>query len=271
MAAGELHAREHEGGAAVGGGADLEQAQRIGHHRRCEHLFDGHLLAVPGIGVGHPGPGVLDLHRREVVLGGPEQLHAPTCVQREVRGVGGTEKVEAQPVGVVAPLAPDRCEETLGGGVGPDHESDVAQAGQDLGARRRDGGGTRRARRVGARDAGARPAQRLGEGGTRDEPRVSVADGVGPRHELDVGPRHPGIGEHGARRRQPVLDEVASPLPPRVHADPEDGHAAVVRHLRPPIRPSPAAISTPGTRARRPRRARRSRARPRCPPSGRRR
>ena len=266
VAAGEVHARQHDGGAAVGGGADLHQAQGVGDHRRRQHLVGAHLLAVPGVRVGRPGAGVLHLHRREVVLGGAEELHAPAGVEGEVGGVGGTHQMEAQPVGVVAAFAPDRSEESLGGGVGADHEGDVAQAGQDLGAGRGDGGGARRARRVGTRHACPGPAERLGEGGTGDEPGIAVADGVGTGHELDVGPRHAGVGEGVARRGQPVLDEVAAPLAPGVHAHPEDGHAAVVRHPRLPIRPSPAAISTPGTRGRRPRRARPRRARPRCPP-----
>ena len=160
---------KHDGRAPVGGGADLQQAQGIGHHGRGQHLLGGHLLAVAGVGVGRPGPGVLDLHRGEVVLGGAEELHAPPGVEGEVGGVGGTEEMEAQPVRVVATLAAHRGEEPLGRGVGPDHEGDVAQPGQDLGPCRRDGRGARRARRVGTRHPGARPAEGLGEGGSGDE------------------------------------------------------------------------------------------------------
>ena len=212
------------------------QAQRVGHHGRGQHLLGAHLLAVAGVGVGRPGPGVLHLDRGEVVLGGAEELHAPAGVEGEVRGVGGTHEVEAQPVGVVAALAPDRGEEPLGRGVGPDHQRHVAQPGQDLGPRRGDGRGARRARRVGARHSGARPPEGLGEGRTRDEAGVAVADGVGARHELHVAPLHAGVGQRGARRGQPVLDEVATPLAPGVHAHPEHGHAAVVRHPSLPIR-----------------------------------
>ena len=89
VAPGELHAREHERGAAVGGGADLEQAQRVGHHGRGQHLVDGDLLAVAGVRVGQAVAGVLHLDLREVLLGGAEAVHAPAGVEREVGRVGG--------------------------------------------------------------------------------------------------------------------------------------------------------------------------------------
>src|SRR5690606_1403820 len=50
--AGELGRGEHDRRAAVGGGADVEQVQRVGHDRRGQHLLDGDLLAVAGVGVG---------------------------------------------------------------------------------------------------------------------------------------------------------------------------------------------------------------------------
>ena len=136
VAPGEVGADETIAAPAVRGGADLQEAQRIGHHRRRQHLVGGDLLAVAGVGVGQPVAGVLHLDGGEVVLGGAEELHAAAGVQGEVRRVGGPEKVEAQPVGIVLALAADRGEEALGGGVGPDHEGHVAQAGQDLGAGR---------------------------------------------------------------------------------------------------------------------------------------
>ncbi len=51
VAAGELHAGEDQGGPAVGGGADLEQPQGVGHHGGGQHLVGGDLLAVAGVGV----------------------------------------------------------------------------------------------------------------------------------------------------------------------------------------------------------------------------
>ncbi len=64
---GLLRRDQHDGGAAVGGGADVEQVQRIGDDRRVEHLLDRHLLAVPGPRVGQAVAGVLDLDGGEVL------------------------------------------------------------------------------------------------------------------------------------------------------------------------------------------------------------
>ena len=46
VAPGEVDGGEDEGRPAVGGGADLEEAQRVRHHGRGEDLVDGDLLAV---------------------------------------------------------------------------------------------------------------------------------------------------------------------------------------------------------------------------------
>ena len=146
-------------------------------------------------------------------------------------------QVEAQPVRVVLAITPaHRGEEALGRGVGADHQRDVAQSGQDL---RPGAGDGRRARGTGGVDArhpGPRPPERLGEGGPGHEAGVPVADGVGPRDELDVAPAQAGVGQGVAGRGQPVLDEGAAPLAPRVHARPEHGHPLVVApSLRPPV------------------------------------
>ena len=162
MAPGEVHAGQHDRRAAVGGGADLEQAQRVGHHRRAEHLLDGDLLAVPGVRVGQPVAGVLDLDLREVLVGGAVEVHAAAGVEREVGRVGRAEQAEAQPVGVVRPVAAGGGEEALGRGVGADHEGDVAQAGQDPRAGGLEGGHARRAGRVARRHAGARSSRAPG-------------------------------------------------------------------------------------------------------------
>ena len=77
--------------------------------------------------------GVLHLDGGEVGLGGPEQLHPATGIEGEVGRVGGTQQVETQPVRIVLAVATHRLEEPLGGGVGPHHQSHVAQPGQDLG------------------------------------------------------------------------------------------------------------------------------------------
>ena len=190
------------------------------------------LLAVAGVRVGQPVAGVLDLHGGEVGLGGAEELHAAAGVQGEVGRVGGPQEVEAEPVRVVAALAADGGEEALGRGVGADHEGHVAQAGQDLGPGRRDGGGPRGASGVAARHPGPGPAQGLGEGGSGHEAGVAVADGVGAGDELDVAPRDAGVGEGWRGSCHPVLDEVAAPFAPGVHAHAEDGDLGL-RHLTP--------------------------------------
>ena len=138
-------------------------------------------------------------------------------------------------VGLVAPSSRKRSqsgssprsplfgrEEALRGGVGADDERDVAEAGEDLRPRRRQRGDARRARRVRRRHLRAVPSERLRERGARDVAGVAVAHRVGARDELDVGPRHARVGERGLRRDDAVLDEVAAPLAPRVHARAED-------------------------------------------------
>ncbi len=230
--AGVVHAAEHEGRAPVARGADLEQAQRVGDHRRRQHLLDGHFLVVPGVGVVEAVPGVFDLDLGEVLVGGAVERHPPPGVQGEVARVGGTEEPEAEPVRIVLAVATDRCEESLGRGVGADHEGDVTQAGEDLGPGRVDGMGAGRAGRVARRHPGSRPAEGLGHGGAGDEAGIAVADGVGTRHVLDIGPGQAGVGKGVAGRGDPVLHEVAAPFAPRVHAHTEDGY--VIAHWEPP-------------------------------------
>ena len=216
-------AGEHQGRPAVGGGADLEQAQRVGHHGRGQHLLDGDLLAVAGVGVGQPVPGVLDLDRGEVVLGGAEAVHAPAGVEGEVGRVGGAHEVEAQPVRVVlAVAAADRGEEALGRGVGPDHQGHVAQPGQDLGPGVGDGHARPRRRRR-RRSRPGRPVQpsAWAKVAPATKPGVAVADGVGPEHELDVassrGRRRPGRRAAAARpystKLRPHLPHGCMPAP----------------------------------------------------------
>src|SRR5439155_13276907 len=165
-----------------------------------------------------------DLDLGEVGVGGAEHLHAPAGVEREIRGIGRPQQPEAQPVGVVRAVPTLGTEETLGRRVGADDEGHVAQPGQDAIAGDVDGRGTRGARRVGARDLGALPAQGLGKGGARDISGIAVAHGVGAGYELDVSPRQPGVGQRLLGRDQAVLHEVLAPLAPRVHAHPEDGN-----------------------------------------------
>ena len=215
---------------------------------------------------------VLHLHPREVVAGRAVDVHASTRVQREVHRVGGTEQVEAQPVGVVLAIAAaDGGEEALRRGVGADHEHDVGEAGEDLRTCLVQCLRARRARGVVRRHAHAGPAELLRERGAGDEAGVAVADGVGAGDVLDVAPRESGVGERGTCRDHAVLGEVASPLAPRVHADAEDGDVAVGAHCDALGTAVPRAPTrTRGTRARRRGAACRARAASPCRPSGRR-
>ena len=226
---GEGLARHDQRGRAVGGGADVQQAQRVGDHRAGQHVLDGGLLAVAGIRIVQTVPGVLHLHRGEVLQRRAVEVHPAACQQCEVDGVGRPDQMEPLPVRIVLSLPADWGEEPLRGGVGADHQCHVAQPGQDLGAGGLQGLGARGAGGVtrGHRDSG--PAEFLGEGGPRDETRVPVADGVGAGDELDLPPVQSGVVERRPRRDDAVLGEVASPLAPRVHARAQDvdrlGHA----------------------------------------------
>src|SRR5262249_39834734 len=206
----------------IGGGADVQQPKRIGDHGAGQHVLDRVFLAVPGIWVVETVLGVLDLHLREVLERGAVQVHSPPRQQREVHRVGGPDEVEPLPVGVVLALAPDGREEALRCGVGADDERDVAEPGQDLSA-----GALQRLRSAGARgvaraDGHPVPAELLRERGARDEPRISVADGVGAGHQLDLAPVQAGFAQGGARGGHPVFGEVVAPLAPGVHPGAED-------------------------------------------------
>jgi hypothetical protein len=173
---------------------------------------------------------VLHLHAREVALGGAEQVHAAPRVESEVGRVRGAEQAEAQPVRIEHALALVRREESLRRGVGADHERDVTQAGEDACARGLDRLRARRARGVRARDRDARVAERLREARCGDEARVAVADRLARGEELHVANVEARVGERRLGGVDAVLDEVAPPLAPGMHADAEDcdfviGHA----------------------------------------------
>src|SRR5207237_875776 len=93
---------------------------------------------------------------------------------------------------------------------------------ENLRARGRERLRSRRTRRVAGVDLRALPAERLRERSARDESRIAVADRAAAGDELDVLPRHAGIGDRLARRLHAILDEVLSPLAPGMHADTED-------------------------------------------------
>ena len=224
MLLGECLARHDQRGRTIGGGADVEQPKRIGDHRAGRDVLDRGFLAVARIRVGQAMPGVLHLHVREVLRRRAVEVHPAPGQQGEVHGVGGTDQVEALPVRIITAFPADRGEEPLRGGVGTDHQCDVAHPGQDLRAGGLQGLGTRRARRVTRRHRDAGPPELLGERRTGDEARVAVADGVRSGDELNLAPIHPGVAQGGAGGDDAVLGEVASPLAPRVHACAEDVH-----------------------------------------------
>ncbi len=166
--------------------------------------------------------GVLDLHLGEVLERGAVEVHPPPRQQREVHRVGRADQVEPLPVRVVAAFTTDRGEEALGRGVGADHQRDVAESGQDLGA-----GALQRLRAAGAgRVAGADrdtvPAELLRERRTGDEARVAVADGVRAGDQLDLAPVQAGLVQRGPGGGDAVFGEVVAPLAPWVHAGAED-------------------------------------------------
>ena len=140
----------------------------------AEHLLDGDLLAVPGVGVGQAVAGVLHLDLGEVLVGGAVEVHAPAGVEREVGRVGGAEQAEAQPVGVVGAVAAVGGEEALRAWCRrrPRGRRRTARPGSGRGRPR---GRWRPRRRRRSCDATRRagPAQRLGERGARRRSRGS--------------------------------------------------------------------------------------------------
>src|SRR3546814_2142205 len=69
-------------------------------HTRCALVTGVQTCALPIC--------VLHLHLGEVGVCGAVEVDPPPGVEREVRGVGGPEQPEAQPVRVVPPLPCDR-------------------------------------------------------------------------------------------------------------------------------------------------------------------
>jgi hypothetical protein len=223
VAAGPVHGREHHRGRPVRGGADLQQAQGVGHHGAGQHLLGGDLLAVPGVGVVQAVTGVLHLHLGEVGVGGPVEVDAAPGVEREVGGVGGAQQPEPQPVRVVPALPGVGGEEALRRGVGTHHQGHVAEAGQDAGAGRLERGGPGGAGGVAGGDPRPVPAQGLGHGRPRHVAGIAVADGLAAGDEAHVGPVHPGVVQRGQRGLDAVGGEAPAPLAPGVHAHPGDG------------------------------------------------
>ncbi len=161
---------------------------------------------------------ILDLDAGEVFLGVAVHRHTAAGEQAEVRRVGHADQAEAEPVGIVGPVARYRGKEPLRGGVGTDHERHITYTRQDLRSSDGKGRGPRRARCVARGQLAALEAQSVGERGARDPAGIAIADSIGARDELYVVPRHAGIVHGLVRGSNAVLDEVAAPLAPGVHA-----------------------------------------------------
>ena len=207
----------------------MQQAQRVRDHRRLEHFRARESLAVAGIGIFRAVRGVLDLNGSEVLDRGTVQIHAPARIERKVSRVGDAE-VKAHPVRILRPLTRHRCEEPLGRRVRTHHEGNLARPGENLRARRGECLRTGRAGGIGGVDLRALPAERLRESGARHVTRIAATHGGGTGNELHVGPRDARILERGARRVHAVLDKIAPPLAPGMHADAE--HCDLAAHAR---------------------------------------
>src|SRR4051794_30236583 len=73
---GEGFGGDDDRGGAVGGGADVEQAQWVGDDGGGQDVVDGGFFAVAGVGVVQAVAGVFDFHVREVFEGGAVEVHA---------------------------------------------------------------------------------------------------------------------------------------------------------------------------------------------------
>ena len=192
---------------------------------RGQHVVDRDRLLEPGVGVGQAVGGVLDLHLGEVARWW--RRRGPCGDGRPGRSRWGwwrrrrRKRSQSGSVGAVAGVG---GEEALGGGVGADHEGHVAQPGQDAGAGGLDGGDARGAGGVATTRRGRRSSRGLGERGARRRSRGSRCAWCRRRTRTARRSRR-------CRRRasaslgggHAVLDEVAAPLAPRVHAHAEHG------------------------------------------------
>ena len=103
-----------------------------------------------------------------------------------------------------------------------------------------------RTRRTTRRDLAPGPAERLRERRAGDVAGVAVAHRVGAGDELDVAPVDAGVGQRRPGRDDAVLDEVAAPLAPGVHARTHGDRRSVSRrHLPSSVADPPGSTSTP--------------------------
>ena len=227
---GVLERAHDERGAAVARRADVEQAERVGHDRRVEHVVDRRLpCGSARSDCARPWRAFFTFTRAKSSRVAPKSsmrrraykpkyvgLVAPSRRNRSQSGSSPRSPLlgARKPFGVVsAPTTsatsqkPARiCARAVASAVTPD-----AHAAYD--------------------DATCAPFQpsACANVAPDDVAGVAVAHRVGARDELDVAPLDTCVGERGLRGDHAVLDEVASPLAPRVHARAEDRDVALVR------------------------------------------
>ena len=161
-------------------------------------------LRYRAFGLSRPCRAFLTFTCSEILERGAVEVHPAPRQQREVHRVRRADQVEALPVRVVLALAADRREEALRGGVGADHQRDVAEPGQDLGARTLQRLRTAGARGVARADGNAVPAELLGERGARRRSRGSRCGSCRRPQPAgsDASPGRPRRARRARRRRR---------------------------------------------------------------------
>ncbi len=236
--------------------------ERVRHHRRGQHVFDGEGLAVHGLGVGRGVGAGGHGDRRQLFGGGPELEHVPGRGQ----GVGGDDRpavgglvlgraAHPRPLGEVPPgaeLAAEPAE--LVGAVGD--EDGLAQPGLDGRRGVLDVELEARSPRHGAVGEAGGEAEVL----DHDPHVVGAGRGLAPPGTavaVDVGLGHPGVGQGALGGQDVVADRV------EVGGAGKVARAHAHDHRGPPARDRAHA----GRRTALNGRTRRARASPGTPPS----
>ncbi len=211
-------------------------ASSLGHSPRCSYQSR-----------------VLDLHRGEVPRRG--RRRGPSGAARAARSTPGSSHRSggsAASRGRSCGLA-NRGERTLGRGVGADHQSDVVEAGQDVGASALQRLRTAGTRGVAGADRHAIPAQLLRERRPGDETGVAALRMVSAPVTGWIW-RQSSPASANAARAATTPYSVKSPAPfaPRVHAGAEDVqrfrthlttfHACTMRST--PMRSTPSSVNS---------------------------
>ena len=213
LALGVVHRCQHDRRAAVGGRADLEQAQRVGHDGAGQHFGLGDLFAVAGVRVVEAVLGVLDLHLGEVGLGRAVEIHAPTAYSAKYVGLVAPSRRNRNQSGSSQRSPATGARKPLGVVSAPTTRATSHSPGEDPRSAPRQRGHARRAGGVRRRDAGAVPSERLRDRRGCDVTGVAVANGFAAGDELHVGPVDAGVVERGQRGVDAVLVEGRPHLP----------------------------------------------------------